>query len=217
LLVDLALNGKSALIIGRGYEVEIRAKQLLAEGAKVTILSDNATKKEIVSRKLSKSLEIRRESISKWKSVLANVRPFLAVISTGDLNQDEEIARFAHSVSNLVYVVDRPHLNDLNMTGVAKLGDVRIAVSTHGLSPAMAGVLRRKIESIIDPEDILQVKLQGDVRSTLKSSIKDPTQRKKIVYKLIRDKTIGSMLQSNQYEHARRRALNLIALNSEFR
>jgi len=213
LLVDLALSGKNVVIIGSGDEVGIRAKQLLAEGAKITVLTDRITKKEL-SENLSKNLEIRRGTIKKWKQILDEVRPFLAVVCTGSQSQDEEIAEYAHGVSRLVYVVDRPQLNDLNMTGVAKLGDVRVAVSTRGLSPAMASVLRRKIESIIGPEDILQVKLQGDVKSSLRASVSDPAQRKKIVYRLIRDKKISSMLQSNQYDDARRRALNLI---TEFR
>ena len=213
MLVDLALSGKNVVIIGSGDEVGIRAKQLLAEGAKITVLTDRITKKEL-SENLSKNLEIRRGTIKKWKQILDEVRPFLAVVCTGSQSQDEEIAEYAHGVSRLVYVVDRPQLNDLNMTGVAKLGDVRVAVSTRGLSPAMASVLRRKIESIIGPEDILQVKLQGDVKSSLRASVADPAQRKKIVYRLIRDKKISSMLQSNQYDDARRRALNLI---TEFR
>lgn len=209
MLVDLALNEKVALIIGRGYEVEVRARQLRSEGAKIVVLTDLSTRKTLGS--LVKSLDIRPFDLDSWKQALKNERPFLVVVSTGDSELDEEIAQYAHSISKLVYVVDRPHLNDLNMTGVAKLGDIRVAVSTKGLSPAMAGVLRRKIESVIDSEDILQVKLQGEVRATLKKTVSDPVRRKKLVYKLIRDSKISSMLQSNEYEDARRRALNLIA------
>jgi len=210
MLVDLALNDKDALIIGRGKEVEIRARQFLAEKANVSILSDAVTKKSLLSNSIGTRLIIYPGGLASWKRVVGGARPFVTVISTGDLNLDEEIAKSAHTVSNLVYVVDRPHLNDLNMTGVAKLGDIRVAVSTKGMSPAMSGVLRRKIESLIEPEDILQVKLQGEVRDSLKKSIEDPALRKKVVYKLIRDRRISSMLQSDKFEDARRRALELI-------
>jgi siroheme synthase-like protein len=212
MLVDLALTGKNALIIGRGDEARIRAKQLLAEGARVAILSDDVIR-ESEFRK-ARNLEILTEGLERWKSVLQKVRPFVVVVSTGKLWRDEKIAKYAHGVSNLVYVVDRPNLNDINMTGVAKLGDVRVAVSTQGLSPAMAGILRRRIESIIAPEDILLVKLQGEVRSTLKSAVRDPERRKKLVYKLIHDKRILSSLRSKKFEQARSRALELITKNS---
>jgi len=211
MLVDLALNEKIALIIGRGDEVEIRARQFLAEYAKITILTDRETGKYLRSSTLGRSLNIYPGGLARWKQALRDKRPFLTIISTGEPSLDGEIAQDARDISKLVYVVDRPHLNDLNMTGVAKLGDIRVAVSTGGLSPAMAGVLRRKIESLIEPEDILQVKLQGEVKPVLKNSIADPVRRKKVVYKLIRDRGISSMLQSSKYEDARRRALSLIA------
>ncbi|MGI0079031.1 MAG: hypothetical protein ACRECH_05355, partial [Nitrososphaerales archaeon] len=88
------------------------------------------------------------------------------------------------------------------------------AVSTRGLSPAMAGLLRRKIESLIDKEEILQVRLQGEVRSEIKRSIKDPSQRKKLIYRLIRDKRIFSLLKSDRFEDAKHYALDIIANNS---
>ncbi|MDA4129444.1 MAG: bifunctional precorrin-2 dehydrogenase/sirohydrochlorin ferrochelatase [Thaumarchaeota archaeon] len=213
MLVDLALKGKSALIIGRGDEVRIRADQFVEEGARVTILTDEETKNSNHFRK--GKLEIRQENLSRWKFVLQKIRPFVVVVSTRYHVLDEKIAGYARTLSHLVYVVDRPQLNDINMTGVAKLGDVRVAVSTQGLSPAMAGILRRKIESIIAPEDILLVKLQGEVRSTLKKQISDPERRKKLVYRLIRDKKTLSFLKSKRFEEARTRALEIIAANSK--
>lgn len=211
MLVDLALNQKVALIIGTGEEVKIRAKQLSDEQARIVILSDAETRSAIRSGGWVRTAIIRPESLGEWRQVLKEERPFLVVVSTGNIELDEQISLASREISNLVYVVDRPHLNDLNMTGVARIGDIRVAVSTHGLSPAMAGVLRRRIESVIAPEDVLQVKLQGEVRAELKKSIADPSRRKKAVYKLIRDKRISSLLRSSKYEDARIRALYLIA------
>jgi precorrin-2 dehydrogenase / sirohydrochlorin ferrochelatase len=211
MLVDLALNEKIALIIGKGDEVEIRARQLLAENAKITVLTDRATEADLRSSTSGKSLTIIHDGLTLWKQFLQkSERAFLVVVSTGDPDFDEEISRAAHCISRLVYVVDRPHLNDLNMLGVAKLGDIRVGVSTRGLSPAMAGLLRRKIEALIEPEDILQVKLQGEVKAELRRTITDPIRRKKVVYKLIRDKKISLMLQSKKFEDAHQRALDLI-------
>ena len=101
------------------------------------------------------------------------------------------------------------------MAGIARLGDVRIAVSTQGLSPAMAGILRKKIESVVTPEDILLVKLQGEVRSLLKNRVANPAERKKLVYKMVRDKKILSALRSKKYQQAKDRAIDLIRKHSE--
>ena len=209
MLVDLALIGKKALIIGRGEEVRIRAKQLATEGAKVAILADEETRsKNDFGR--AENFEFLRAELGRWRSVLQQMHPFMVVVSTGKLSEDEKIATFARDLANLVYVVDRPDLNDINMAGIAKLGDVRVAISTGGLSPAMAGILRRKIESIITHEDILLVKLQGEVRKAMKNTVTDPEARKRLVYKLIRDKKIISLLRSKKYDQAKIRALELI-------
>jgi precorrin-2 dehydrogenase / sirohydrochlorin ferrochelatase len=215
LLVDLILREKDAVIIGRGYEVEKRARQLWAERANIVVLTDSSTAEALDSTILARPVEIRSNGLDKWKETLLSKRPFLTVITTENEDLDEEIARFASTVSKLVYVVDRPHLNDLNMTGVAKLGDIRVAVSTGGVSPAMAGVLRRKIESVIAPEDILQVKLQAQMRKKIRKSFSDPSARKKVVYKLIRDRKISAMLQSGEFDNAKGRALNIIAKSNQ--
>lgn len=210
MLVDLALNQKVTLIIGVGEEVKIRGKQLAEEKAKIVVLTDSPTRRAVRSAGWTRTATIRPEDLSEWGQVLKEEQPFLVIVSTGDMGLDEEISAASRAVSKLVYVVDKPHLNDLNMTGIARIGDIRVAVSTGGMSPAMAGVLRRKIESLIATEDVLQVRLQGELRAALKKSISDPSKRKKAVYKVIRDKRISSLLRSSKYEDARLRALFMI-------
>jgi precorrin-2 dehydrogenase/sirohydrochlorin ferrochelatase len=212
LLVDLNLSGRDILVIADQEEARTRAKQLRYEGANVTVLPIRATNREkldqiaTVPERLLENLENRE-----WKITMKKRAPFLTVISSGNLKIDQHIANYARSFSRLVYVVDRPELNDLNMAGIAKIGDIRVAISTRGLSPAMAGLLRRKIESQISREDVLQVKLQGQMREAIKRSIKNPPQRKEMIYKLIRNKKILSLLRSDNFEEAKRYALSLIA------
>ena len=213
MLIDLALSDKRVLVVGRGKEVRIRANQLAAEGGRVEVVTDDTTRAGLKFGK-GKAITILPENLDSWKSALQSIRPFVVVVSTEDLELDEEIATFGRSLSKLVYVVDRPKLNDINMTGVAKVGDVRIAVSTQGLSPAMAGILRRKIESVIAPEDVLIVKLQGEVRGILQKTVADRDMRKKLVYRLIRDRKIISLLKSKRFETAKDRALDLIVTYS---
>lgn len=213
MLVDLNLSGKNALVIATSDEAEMRVKQLLSEGANVTVQTIDSPTKELRRASELGKIILLNAGKDEYASILKVMRPFISVISTGNVRKDEKIAEYARTISRLVYVVDRPNLNDLNMTGVAKIGDIRVAVSTRGLSPAMAGLLRRKIESVIHKEDVLQVRLQGEVRSEIKRSIKDPSQRKKVIYKLIRNKKIFSLLKSDRFEDAKDYALNIIATN----
>ena len=87
---------------------------------------------------------------------------FLAVTNDSKLNLD--LVKAAKSAGCMVYSVDNPALSDFILPAVARVGDVKIAVSTSGKSPAMARALRERIEQMITPEDLLEIQLQSHVR-----------------------------------------------------
>ncbi len=147
---------------------------------------------------------------SSSKKLIRSFSPFLTMISTGDRSLDRKIAGEARSSGSLVYVVDFPELNDLNMPAVAKLGDVRVGIYTGGKSPAMASLLRRRIEEEITKEDVLQVRLHGEIRANIKSKFKDFEPRKSAIYDLLADWKIKKLLKQGRYAEAKRVALSKI-------
>ncbi len=209
MLVDLNLQGKAAVVLGGGEESELKVRKLLDAGARVTVIS---VKFDRGLRKLAKSslVNLLQAKSTTYESLLKRQKPYAVVVATEDHDMDIELARTAQSLGALVCVVDRPHLNDFNMPAIAKIGDVRVAISTSGMSPAMAGLLRRRIERIIKPEHALQVKLQGQVREIIKKTITNPTTRKKVVYKIICDRKIKNLLRQNLFEKAKIRAVEII-------
>ena len=139
--------------------------------------------------------------------------PKVVFISTGRPELDEELSkavRTAHRGAPLVCVVDEPRLNDFNMPAMAKIGDIRVGVSTGGRSPAMAGLLRGKIEKVITQQDVLQVRLQGYIRKESRKRLKDAASRKEFAYKVIRDRRIGALLKKKDYSGARRLAEEML-------
>jgi siroheme synthase (precorrin-2 oxidase/ferrochelatase) len=111
LLVDLNLFQKNALVIAKTDEAEIRAKQLIAESANVTVLTIDPASKELRHANTLRKLSLLSLAEVDWRSILRELHPFLAVISTGNPLRDEKIAEYARTTSSLVYVVDRPNLN----------------------------------------------------------------------------------------------------------
>ena len=203
MLVDLNLKGRKTLvIISDELEAKKRARQALEAGSIVRIFRSKS------SDEIKKSgAEIFLEDL---KNSINDFHPYLTMISTGNHTLDRKIARLARENGSLVYVVDSPGLNDLNMPAVAKLGDIRIAISTGGKSPAMASILRKRIEKNIRMEDILQVRLQGEIRRRIKKSNLDKSARKKLIYALINDKRIKKLLKEENYGVALSLALKKI-------
>ncbi len=211
LLVDLNLLGKEAVVIAEGGELEKRTRQLLDAGAKVTVVCSQLPK-NLKTLKVSGSIDVHlfRESADYLEFFRAS-SPYLVVVSTGDSNLDKKIVDIARSNGALVYVVDRPGFNDFNMPAVAKIGkEIRVAISTGGSSPAMASILRKRIERLIGPEDILQVEFQRKIKGAIRRSLSDSASRKKVIYELLRNKKIAKLLKEARMDEARDYALNKI-------
>ena len=96
------------------------------------------------------------------------------------------------------------------MPAVAKVGDIRVAISTGGMSPAMASVIRKRVERLITRRDVLQVRLQAYLRRATRKRLPDPAQRRRFVYGVIDDEKIGELLRTNRYEEARRLAMRIL-------
>ena len=114
-------------------------------------------------------------------------------------------------------MVDEPGLNDFNMPAIARKGDIRVGVSTGGKSPAMAAILRDKIEEVITPADVLQVRLQGYIRKEARKRLKDAASRKEFAYRVIMDRSIGALLRKKDYQEARKLAEEMLERESSAR
>jgi precorrin-2 dehydrogenase/sirohydrochlorin ferrochelatase len=202
MLVDLSFQNKIVIIIGEGDELETRVRQFRDAGAKVIVVDSGPNKKHLKSVK-----------IVKWKGrgeldeLIEKYNPYALILATTNKQLASKISKSARRQHpGLIYAVDMPDLNDFNMLAVAKLGNVRVAISTGGLSPAMASILRKKIERNITTEDLQQIRLQALMRDRIKHRIKNAEIRKRCVYKIIHDRQIRKYLQDHKFEQAKKLA-----------
>jgi precorrin-2 dehydrogenase len=62
------------------------------------------------------------------------------------------ILRLAHDAGRLVNIEDDLRSSDFHFPSVLRRGDLTVAISTHGKSPALAALIRRALESWLEPE-----------------------------------------------------------------
>lgn len=80
-----------------------------------------------------------------------------------------------------VNVADQPELCSFRFPSVIVRGDVSVAVATGGRSPALAALLRQRLESVM-PENLEEIALQAaELTTRLRQTIPDPAERAAIL------------------------------------
>ncbi|MER2013749.1 MAG: bifunctional precorrin-2 dehydrogenase/sirohydrochlorin ferrochelatase, partial [Methanobrevibacter sp.] len=132
----------------------------------------------------------------------------LVVIASGDEELSNHVSEIARD--KLINRADFPQKGDIIVPTSFEIGDVEISIFTNGKSPLMARQLRKKIQSIISREDILEIELQDYARSILKETTEDQKVRRKYLYEIFEDEKINEFIKNNQIDEAKMYIDNLI-------
>jgi len=197
--VMLNLTGKNAIIFGGGEVSERRAMKLLNSGAKVTVISIDFTDKleKITSENLKLiHSKIKNENV---KDYLKNAD--LVLIATSDNELNNRIEEESHKRGLFVNRSDK--ISDFIMPAVLDTGDVSIAISTRGKSPAVAKAIKKRIKKLITKEDVLLIELEDFLKHGLKDKIRDQKQRKAFLREIIIKPEIIQCLKDHNIDKAK--------------
>lgn len=211
MLIDLKLDKKTVIVIGGGAEAYRKTQTFVDSGAKIWVISKDFSK-DVQKLGEENKVALLKTEIQDAKTFIESLNPkpdiFLAVTNDPKLNL--ELVKSAKSFDCLVYSVDNPAVSDFILPAVAKVGDVKIAVSTGGKSPAMARVLRQRIEKLVTPDDLLEIELQTKVRSILKDKVSDSKIRAKVLHEILNNDNIKQSLRKGKLQEAEESALKLL-------
>jgi siroheme synthase-like protein len=161
--VALNVEGRKCVVVGGG-QVSLR---------KVITLLEHGADVDVVSPELCTELS----GLVKDGKIAARNRgfqsgdlkgSFIAVAATDDNRINEQVAKEAKASGIPVNIVDDPAGSDFIVPSSLSRGDVVIAVSTGGKSPALARKIRSKLEQDIREEYASLVELIDEVRTELK-------------------------------------------------
>ncbi len=158
----LRLDNKPVLVVGGGRVAERKVESLLRCGARVFI----------VSRELTAGLkrllhEGRLTFLGKDFSPEALDNKLLVIVGTDDMEFNTHVARLAKQKGIMVNVVDYPSECDFILPSVVRRGDLIIAISTSGKSPAFSKAMRKRLESLYGPEYGIFLDIIAALRSLL--------------------------------------------------
>ena len=211
LLIDLKLDGKTIIVVGGGSESFRKTQNFVDSGAKIWVIS-KAFSSGIQKLAEAKKVSLVKTEIQNAQAFVNSLNPkpdiFLAVTDDSKLNL--ELVKAAKSAGSMVYAVDNPALSDFILPAVACVGDVKVAVSTSGKSPAVAKALRERIERMITPEDLLEIQLQAYVRGFLKDQVSDPKDRSEMLNAILNNDNIKQVLKEGKLREAQEIAMKLV-------
>ncbi len=157
--VFLDLKGKPCVIVGGGGVGERKARNLLKAGARVKVIAPGLTPSLMRLRQKKKIAHLARPY---RKGDLRGA--FLTIAATDDRTTNEQVFRHAVEGRILINVVDDPAHSSFIVPSIVEKRDLLVAISTSGRSPALAKMLRQKLEKEIGPEYGLLLKLLAAAR-----------------------------------------------------
>jgi len=157
--VYLDLLDVACLVVGGGQVGERKVKTLQSCKAKVRLVSRELT--PYLSREVHEK-RITFLSDSYHPELLEGC--FLVIGATDDPEVNHQISLEAKRRGLLCNIVDRPRECNFILPSLVERGDLLIAISTSGQSPALAKKIRRHLEEEFPPVYESYLKLLGRIR-----------------------------------------------------
>jgi len=170
--IFVKLDGRPCLVVGAGPVAESKIDALLSAGASLTIVAPVATPG---IQNLAATGRVQWHERTFQSGDLNGVALVVAAVPA-DVAAD--VFREARSRGVLCNSVDDPHNCDFYYPAVVNRGDLQIAISTAGHSPAFAQHLRRELERQFGPEYARWIQRLGETRRALFAAPMDAEVRK---------------------------------------
>jgi precorrin-2 dehydrogenase / sirohydrochlorin ferrochelatase len=175
----LKLENRLVLVVGGGAIASSKIPSLRSAGARVTIIAP----------KLSGDLAelVRRREIT-WLPKLFEPPDlngiFLVIAATNSRELNASVFAEADARNILCNAVDDVDHCHFYYGSIVQRGDLQIAISTNGKSPALAQRLRRELQEQFGPEYAAWLDWLGATREVLRGQSADPETTRRFLHQL---------------------------------
>jgi len=190
-MVDL--TGKEVLVVGGGSVAARKIKTLLEYGAVVNV----------VTRELSPEIKDYVDSgkvqyLGEEFSMVFLKDKFLVIAATDDAGLNHRISQIAEEKGMLINAVDQPADCNFIVPSIIKRGDLIVAVSTSGKSPALAKKIRKQLTDYFGDEYELFLRMMGKIRNEVLASGSDQKENSGIFHRMV-DSELFEAVKTGDY------------------
>jgi precorrin-2 dehydrogenase/sirohydrochlorin ferrochelatase len=172
------------MVIGGGSVAERKTLALLEAGAQVTIISPALTPKLHEFSDTGKITHLKKQYEEDDLS-----GQFLVIAATPSVEVNTLVARACRKRHTLVNVAVPPEESSFIVPSVVERGDLMIAISTSGASPALAKKIRQDIEQRYGKEYGLFLDKMSAIRNRVLEEVPDG-QKRHAVFQAIVDSDV---------------------------
>ena len=178
--VNLDIRNRNCLVVGGGGVGTRKVISLIACGAAVTVVSPAVTSK-LSDLAAEERIQIKQRAYH--QSDLEGM--FLVIGATSDEALNQQISTDAEKRNLLCNIADVPKACNFILPAVVRRGDLIIAISTSGNSPAFAKKLRKQLEAQFGEEYARLLGLMGAIRKKLLAQAHEPEAHKHLFEQLL--------------------------------
>ena len=180
--INLDVQDRVCLVIGGDEDAAERVSRLLEAGAKVSVINPSLTddlKKLAASAKiLHRGRHFRASDVDDGVWLIINT-----------LRGDQVLVRDLFALSKqkgfLLNSSDEPESSNFTMPALVARGPLRIAVSTSGVSPALASRLRQDLEPLFDERFEVFLEWLDVYRAQLQKTEPNAAKRQEILREVV--------------------------------
>lgn len=191
----LKLVGRACLVVGAGRVGEPKIQSLLECGAQVRVVAPEATDAVAELADRGALVWLKKEFDP---TDLDGV--FLVVAATSSAEVNHGVYLEAQRRGILCNVVDDPTHCDFFYPAVVRRGHFQIAISTGGLSPALAQRIRRQLEAEFPPIYGDWLERLGRERAALFENVADPKLRRGLIHECVTAEAFAQFERSQLLE-----------------
>jgi len=188
---------KRVLVVGGGRVATRKVRGLLESGAAVTVVSPELDP-ELAELAVSGQVEWIQ---SRFDESCIDLYPVMLLVSGTTDNREVNVRIHKAAMERKIpcNIADVPDLCTFIVPAVITQGDLMIAVSTGGASPALARRIREDLEKRFGPEYAAMTQLLGDIRRQVLKTGSTSDENKKLFMEIV-DSGILSALKDNDHD-----------------
>ena len=198
--VTLNINGRRCTVVGGGDVALRKVKSLLAEGAAVFVISPALCPDLFALYQEEHAFTWIQESYS---DALLN-GSFLVIAATNQREVNHRVAMWCESNQVLVNVVDSREESSFTVNAAVRRGDLLIAISTDGASPAVSKAIRMQLEDQFGDEYAIMLEIMEQARKQAMDTIADEQKRRDFLQRLASMK-LHELLKTESKEEVQKR------------